>query len=1332
MIIKYIFVLLYICKHIIITNSQCPNNCNNQGVCNAANVYLCDCFTSYNISSDCSRRSCPYERAWSGKSVYSDSYPGDPHVYAECANRGKCNRLKGECECYPGYEGHACQRTSCNCKNGRCMTIREIYGQSNDSLTSSSYDGWESNHVTSCVCDWGYTGPACEFRMCPKGFDPLQSYDNFRTINITTYASDGYLGGYFTFSFNTFSFNFPANGNYWSSTECKASFESLPNIESVSCIQSDISDSGASQYQITFLEYSYLPHENNIYTNDGNPPLSSFKCSNSYITSGSNPLCTLSDVIALSVPEYVYCSNRGICDPSTGNCACYTSFSSPSCSSYTFGISSITSAINEDILSLENTNLNYYGNILHLITNYSAFSSYNAIKLKYQNDVIFKMNGVGDINMYYGSLNIIGGLSSNDGGLTIRHGGLAVTDGLTIQNDGLHVLNKGITINSGNLIIKNSGLVVDQDVYLSNSGAYITGGLSIQNNGMKVFSGGVIVSNNGMAILTNGLTVSSSGINVWNSGVIITGGLSINSKGVRINNAGLSLLSSNVYSTDGMSIYNNGMHITGGLYAYDSSSTMIVSQGVTVQDSGIVVSNGVTIISNGLVITGGVTIQSDGLNIETGGLTVSSGGVSILQGYLTAKGTLSIYNNGLAVAGVRASNGLISDAGIVTFDRGIAITNGLTISTGGLVSSGGVTLQNIGLVVSTGGLSIQNNGLTSDNGITVDNANILTSITSNNGLNINNQLSLTNNAITITSGGYIQYAGGNIQTQDDFVSYTNGVFVTGGVTIGGPTITSSILISGGLSIRNSGLYLSGGLTTTSATLSLNSLTVYDGLFVGGGITVSSMYANRMTLQYLSIFSTPPDSVSLMGATNLNYLTVGGAVLVTGGLTAGYFIISNGMTLNNVVSLSTSSVLGGFTVIGGVYLSTGLTINGGGTISGGTTILSGGLVVASGGLSLGGGLNTYGGVSQSGQLSILTSGVDINNGQLISGNSFSMSDGLIVSGGLSVMSGGCQITGGMTISSYGLICNSGLSVYDGLTTGNMSIDSITTLPTDLLVNSKGVIVSGDVTITNSGILSGLIVTDGVTILTGLAVTDGVTLYSNSFNIISGGLSISNGLVLTGGMSIYGTFTNSGGLTVLSHGLVAKNSQLLLSSTTGLVITGGLSIQNQALNIKDGMTIFDAGLWISNGLTVNGDVVLTVSPIIFSDRNLKTNVINITNSLDNIIKLRGVYFNWKNNTEIIDKSTRRVGLIAQEVKEIFPSIITSIENNKYLGVSYQQLIPIMAEAISELSEKLKIYINKINKQREMKVIIKQLHTRLAVVNNEFIKHYNIYNEIVNKMI
>lgn len=47
------------------------------------------------------------------------------HDYAECSNKGLCDRKTGECECLAGYDGAACQRASCPSEVGQKRTTGE-------------------------------------------------------------------------------------------------------------------------------------------------------------------------------------------------------------------------------------------------------------------------------------------------------------------------------------------------------------------------------------------------------------------------------------------------------------------------------------------------------------------------------------------------------------------------------------------------------------------------------------------------------------------------------------------------------------------------------------------------------------------------------------------------------------------------------------------------------------------------------------------------------------------------------------------------------------------------------------------------------------------------------------------------------------------------------------------------------------------------------------------------------------------------------------------------------------------------------------------------------
>ena len=50
---------------------------------------------------------CPFGPAWADKANAIDS----AHQQTECSNAGSCNRQSGQCQCFKGFTGIACQRS---------------------------------------------------------------------------------------------------------------------------------------------------------------------------------------------------------------------------------------------------------------------------------------------------------------------------------------------------------------------------------------------------------------------------------------------------------------------------------------------------------------------------------------------------------------------------------------------------------------------------------------------------------------------------------------------------------------------------------------------------------------------------------------------------------------------------------------------------------------------------------------------------------------------------------------------------------------------------------------------------------------------------------------------------------------------------------------------------------------------------------------------------------------------------------------------------------------------------------------------------------------------
>jgi len=205
--------------------ADCANSCSGHGECGDDDV--CNCYANWQSGDelnggDCSDRTCPFEIAWIDRPQHS----GHTHRYAECSNRGLCDRSSGVCECFEGYTGASCQRTTCpnDCSgHGTCeyladLPFGEVVGDYGQLFNASAYNGsmaihpakygashfgnhggqdpvtfkdigipvWDQTKSRMCVCDAKWTGVDCSRRMCPKGNDITdtrptsdRAFDNF-------------------------------------------------------------------------------------------------------------------------------------------------------------------------------------------------------------------------------------------------------------------------------------------------------------------------------------------------------------------------------------------------------------------------------------------------------------------------------------------------------------------------------------------------------------------------------------------------------------------------------------------------------------------------------------------------------------------------------------------------------------------------------------------------------------------------------------------------------------------------------------------------------------------------------------------------------------------------------------------------------------------------------------------------------------------------------------------------------------------------------------------------------------------------------------------------
>ena len=130
------------------------------------------------------------------------------------------------------------------------------------------------------------------------------------------------------------------------------------------------------------------------------------------------------------------------------------------------------------------------------------------------------------------------------------------------------------------------------------------------------------------------------------------------------------------------------------------------------------------------------------------------------------------------------------------------------------------------------------------------------------------------------------------------------------------------------------------------------------------------------------------------------------------------------------------------------------------------------------------------------------------------------------------------------------------------------------------------------------------------------------------------------------------------------------------TGALIVTaGGLGVEGN---------IYNGGNIVANGsINAGGDVVAFSS----SDIELKKDISPISNALEMINSLTGNTFAWKPEANVFGNKGMDTGIIAQEVEALGLPGIAKRRGDGTMGVRYDRLIPVLIEAVKELSAKVK---------------------------------------------
>ena len=156
-----------------------------------------------------------------------------------------------------------------------------------------------------------------------------------------------------------------------------------------------------------------------------------------------------------------------------------------------------------------------------------------------------------------------------------------------------------------------------------------------------------------------------------------------------------------------------------------------------------------------------------------------------------------------------------------------------------------------------------------------------------------------------------------------------------------------------------------------------------------------------------------------------------------------------------------------------------------------------------------------------------------------------------------------------------------------------------------------------------------------------------------------------------------FTNIYGVTEKCSKINYSNTNIYIENVGGEDIVFKTNDTERVVIFNNGDVSFNHSIQISDDVTVGGTMMSS------SDRRIKTNIAPLENCLDKIDGISGYQYN---RTDLIDTTKLHVGVIAQDVEEVYPELV---ETNKsdIKQVNYNSLIAVLVECVKELKEENK---------------------------------------------
>ena len=183
------------------------------------------------------------------------------------------------------------------------------------------------------------------------------------------------------------------------------------------------------------------------------------------------------------------------------------------------------------------------------------------------------------------------------------------------------------------------------------------------------------------------------------------------------------------------------------------------------------------------------------------------------------------------------------------------------------------------------------------------------------------------------------------------------------------------------------------------------------------------------------------------------------------------------------------------------------------------------------------------------------------------------------------------------------------------------------------------------------------------------SDNIPTLNQNTTGTAGGLSSSSDITIDSATDVI--IDAGGGNIVLKDDVTTFGS--FVNSSSSLLIRSGT---NNAITFSGVNGTYAGSITCKSSISATGDITAYSS----SDRRYKDNLVRISEPNEKIKKINGYEFDWNEKHEQY-KNTHDVGVVAQEIEEVLPEIVTERDDG-YKAVKYERIVALLIESNKDL--------------------------------------------------